>query len=207
MRLLLLVILAAAATTGCATNPTSNPSSSASRPSFPPPETPSANDLPETLGDALLVEATSGTFKALSERTSFVPARVTVWDSGLVTANIAPLFEPAEYQSIQLTDEDFAALRQRLLHAQLTTYIAQDVTGQPLACADCNVQIIRTDISGTVIEMAIGGYAGAGFDYPEGVKLASHEVASLLERFQTGQGAPWRGDPPLVQVSEPAAGG
>jgi hypothetical protein len=186
---------------GCAADPIT-----VTGPSHRPPETPAVGDLP-ALDDALLVEAVSGHFTLLSERHFFVRARLTVWDSGLVTANVAALFEQPRYRAIQLTVDELSGLRQRLLDGRLTTYFAQDVTGQPLSCADCNVEIIRTDVSGPVVEIAIGSAAVRGSSYPSNVKALSQEILDLLARFHSGGGEPWKGSPPLIQVTPPQAGG
>lgn len=191
---------------GCTAAPSPSPTRT-QRPSLAPPETPSASDLPGDLGAALFVEATSGNFTDLAQRTEVVAARLTVWDSGLVTGNVASLFDPAQYRSIQLGPAEFDELRSRLSELDLSTYIAQDVTGNPMACGDCNVQIIETDISGAVVEVAIGGPPGPGRGDPENVQAVSREVAGLLERLRGPEGKPWNGTSPTLQVGPPEAGG
>jgi hypothetical protein len=175
----------------------------------PTPDLPTA--LP-SLGDALLVVGYSDEYLMQAERTVEVPAGLVVWDSGLVVGN--PLYEG--FRAVQLSPAELEDLRQELLAADLTTLSLpnQEVASDRVYCRDCSVSIIRTDVSGDTVEVAVWalvpelGPDREGWQtLPANVVRVGHLIEELWIRIRADSATPWAGDVPSLPISRPPIGG
>ena len=170
------------------------------------PEVPTQSQLPD-LGDVLVLVGASGSFKRTADRTLEAPARFVVWDDGRAVVAISDLTLPPIYRSLVLSADELADVRRILLGAELSTFHSENVMGGSF-CADCNVTILQTDVSGQVVEIALAGLPLSGREpgstrdlpYPDRV-VEALRVVNILRVRVTADGEAWTGDVPTVMIT------
>ncbi|HEX5589934.1 MAG TPA: hypothetical protein VFX65_06565, partial [Candidatus Limnocylindrales bacterium] len=136
-------------------------------------------------------------------------ASLVVWDNGLVVGN--PGHEG--FRAVELTALEAEDLRQTLLAADLTTFSLPNEasTADQVFCRDCAVSIIRTDVSGDTVEVAVWGLdpeMWPGFQtMPANIVRVGALIEELLAAVRSDAAAPWTGKVPTLPISGYPVGG
>lgn len=175
-------------------------------------------DLPANLPDlgaALIVIGYSDAYLKQADRTVEAPATLVVLDNGQVVGNVGPDHLTVDYRAFQLSETEFEGLKAALLSADLSSVSLPNAAAAGGGCADCSVEIIRTDISGRTIEVAVWGLvtdlrpgmSPSNPVIPAGVLRTAQLVDGLWEKLRSGETTEWAGELPTLPIAGFPSGG